>query len=167
MTKEDFIKVCHDIVDTKNNLTMSRATATTSELELKGAFQPLVDNGSDIQERILLQLPEDQQEERDFYSEMSDEDKAILSIILNSIDPEDYDYLDEMRTERGLTWDQVYPCLSAALGITAIEELALKGVINAKTLMKAVKAVGKRYLGYIGVAVMVYEFMQCMDSIAG
>jgi hypothetical protein len=39
-----------------------------------------------------------------------------------------------------------------------------KGIVTATSLRRALFAVGKRYLGYIGVALMVADFYECMNS---
>lgn len=61
--------------------------------------------------------------------------------------------------------DEIMNCLGAALGIQTIygiiknsSELAL-----ATTAKQAIKLILKRYAGYVGVAVSIYSFGNCMD----
>lgn len=62
-------------------------------------------------------------------------------------------------------------CLRASLGLTLFEQISdlrnLNGLNNAVKSQKAInilKAVGKRYLGWIGFAFMVHEFATCMNQ---
>ena len=65
-------------------------------------------------------------------------------------------------SQLGLRGDWV-SCLSAALGVRAVRELGLSGVMSAQGAVQIIKAVGKRYLGYIGLAIMVHDFIDCMS----
>ncbi len=64
-------------------------------------------------------------------------------------------------------WDgeRVLHCIAAALGLNIIDDL----ISNTAALMtvqgttQLLKTLGKRYLGWIGVGIAVYEFGNCMD----
>jgi hypothetical protein len=54
-------------------------------------------------------------------------------------------------------------CLGIATVYSSLKAiLNIEDLLDAKTLLKTLKAVGKRYLGYVGAAVMVYSFVKCM-----
>lgn len=62
-------------------------------------------------------------------------------------------------------------CLRISLGLTLFEQISdlrnLDGLSNAAKSQKAIKilkAVGKRYMGWIGFAFMVHEFATCMNQ---
>lgn len=57
-------------------------------------------------------------------------------------------------------------CAQYALGIAAFRELILKnGALNADDVLKAARKLGKRALGWVGAAIMVYEFATCMNEL--
>lgn len=57
-------------------------------------------------------------------------------------------------------------CAQSALGIAAFRELILKnGALNADVVLKAARKLGKRALGWVGAAIMVYEFASCMHEL--
>ena len=56
-------------------------------------------------------------------------------------------------------------CLASALGISAINDI-ISGTIALTTVetgLQLLKVMGKRYLGYIGLAIAVYEFVECVS----
>lgn len=56
-------------------------------------------------------------------------------------------------------------CVASATGITAINTILNTGELYAaSTGLQVVKAIGKRYLGYVGLAVAVYNFVECMNK---
>lgn len=60
---------------------------------------------------------------------------------------------------------QVVHCALEAIGINAIGELINNGIKNMpkSAVKKVLKKVATRYLGYVGAAIAVYEFGDCMD----
>lgn len=140
--------------------------AFKDETNCKRIIKPLINDGEDIKQQILtdnsLILTE---EERIFFESLEEEDLAILSIMIldAAYDDQCTDItLDEQFDTRGnLDGSKVRSCLAFALGVSAIQELALKKVITAATLRSTLLAIGKRYLGYIGVTLMVFDFYDC------
>lgn len=59
-------------------------------------------------------------------------------------------------------------CLGVALGINDIADLfkldGLDAAAKSKKTIKILKTVGKRYLGWLGVALAVHEFYNCIDD---
>jgi hypothetical protein len=62
-------------------------------------------------------------------------------------------------------WAEVRSCASAALGIAGINELYVNTLAlgTVETTMGALKLLGRRYLGWIGIALMVYDFQDCLS----
>ena len=116
-------------------------------------LKPFVNDGKTIQKEILSQLSKDSEEYK-YYQSLNDEQLASLSFLVYHIDE---------TTDFG-TRVSFKSCLSAAIGLTAIKELSVKGIVTATSLRRALFAVGKRYLGYIGVALMVADFYECVNS---
>jgi len=57
-------------------------------------------------------------------------------------------------------------CVSTALGIGAIRDLVMNTAAlgTVETTMAAIRLIGRRYIGWIGVAWMVMDFVDCMNS---
>lgn len=68
---------------------------------------------------------------------------------------------------RSMTSEQIINCLGSAIGIGGgISGLSIKGLCTAQTALQALKAVAKRYcFGYIGLAISVYQFGDCLNSL--
>lgn len=54
-------------------------------------------------------------------------------------------------------------CLAVAVGYDTVKKLSVEGIITATTVRQAIIAIGKRYLGYIGVALVIKEFVECIE----
>ncbi|WOC40372.1 hypothetical protein [Polaribacter sp. HL-MS24] len=55
-----------------------------------------------------------------------------------------------------------YDCMLRSVGIDAVVEL-LKGKVTKAIAKKAIRKIASRTLGWIGAAIAVYEFGDCMD----
>lgn len=60
-------------------------------------------------------------------------------------------------------WPRVSSSASAALGIAGIRELWTNTIAlgTVETAVEALKLIGRRYLGNIGIALMIYDFADC------
>ena len=85
---------------------------------------------------------------------------AELSFILSVANDEQPDYFVNGDLE------SVVPCLEAAIGLTVVKGIisGTGGLITATTALQVIKALGTRYLGYIGLVYTIYKFAECMDS---
>ncbi|MBO9593769.1 MAG: hypothetical protein J7599_12760 [Niabella sp.] len=143
-----------NLIDISQVLTQYPGTLTESQAEAQ--LEPMQQSGMQIHAELLSQLvgTEDWNaltiEEKDSILNYTDEQFALLSGIYSS-------------TAAG---SNIKACLLVALGIREIGEIisGYSGLFNAKTALQILKAVGKRYLGWIGVAVAVYEFSDCIAS---
>jgi hypothetical protein len=61
---------------------------------------------------------------------------------------------------QGVYWDTARNCASYALGIRGIRSLDTNTLAlgTVETMIGALKLIGKRYQGYIGIALMMYDF---------
>jgi hypothetical protein len=64
-----------------------------------------------------------------------------------------------------LPQSQVYDCLLQAAGITVLTDLIKKGIkgLTKAAIKTLLTKVATKYLGYVGAAIAVYEFGDCMD----
>lgn len=63
-----------------------------------------------------------------------------------------------------IDWDRVASCASLAFGIRGIQQSISAFVLNGATIdtvVGALRVIGRRYLGYIGVALIIYDFTNC------
>lgn len=147
-----------------NELTASEATQM---------LQPFIDDGRMIQQQILqnkdkyhLTIDESQAMMR-----MTDAQLAEMSFTLSTI------YNDAVA--QGVSQDDIVDCLLHATGIENIADFLMflgegtatgqyitgtRLLINAKTAKDIIWAFGKRTVGIIGVAFMVYDFADCIKS---
>lgn len=110
---------------------------------------------------------------------LSDEDipedlrQELISLEGESLVMAGFIYLIEIELEKNgklkvMDWDtsRVMSCLGTATGYSSIKAaIDVSGLMSANTLTSVLKAMGKRYLGYLGTAVMVYSFSSCMGLI--
>lgn len=162
----DFLNICtsvHSVVFTRAELV---------ETDFKGKLTPLVEDGKCIRDQIVSQakVNKNLREDIQFYENLSEEELATLSFIYHSIELQgaDIDMLEAkisgLSVSQQKKMDQIMSCLSVAVGISSLKELGVKGVVNAITVRQAIIAIGKRFLGYVGLAIMIYDFVDCMGG---
>lgn len=137
------------------------------ENELRKIFEPLIQNGKLIQLEIIQNLKTSKQwdliinDEKILIEKMSDEDLIKLSLIYTNLNLKSLKVTEGSSTLRN--------CLSAALGIDDIAFLLAgnpKALTNSKTVIKLLKNIGLRYLGYIGLALTIADFIDCINDLA-
>lgn len=104
-------------------------------------------------------------------SELTDEELAGLGMALSILCAGgDYDKFDDSNL--------YVDCLKDALGITKVQGFidfiqggsfaaiykGTKQLITAKTVIQILRAMGLRYLGWLGVATMIYDFAVCVKA---
>lgn len=129
-------------------------------------MQPLITDGKTIQNQIILQLDHDissSNEDKEFIKNLNEEELASLSFLLYHIDILDKNDSTQPSTisTQSVDTKRLRNCLGFAIGVSQIKELSVNGILTATTLRKAIIAIGKRYLGYIGVVLMVADFYDC------
>lgn len=174
MEFDDFIFVIDEINNyqsniEKNNGPYSVNSGNPSEEELELILNPMLDNGNAIhiqfKEVIYSSGVFDElttQEQNELSSEidvMTDEQLVELSLIVN------VNYYSEQMGSEDIDWNRISHCVQAAVGVEALKTIIINSAEAAavETIIGALKLVGKRYLGWIGVGYMIYSFVQCIQ----
>jgi len=133
---------------------------------------PLVVNGTQIHNEFksaIYSSPDftslsvqEQNDIRDDIDLLTDQQLAQLSFAMNL---EFYEREQQVSTD---SWDsgRIRSCASFALGIQGIKTLITNTTTagTVTTMIGALKHIGKRYLGWIGVGLMVWDFVDCMNG---
>jgi hypothetical protein len=142
----------------QNSKTLDKQNA---ENEMQIILQPLIENGEAIHNAMINEITSTIEFQNLTFTEqqeilnLTDEQLAELSFIVNFQYQAQSDSVD---------WDRIRSCASFALGISGISSLYTNSLAlgTVETMIGALKLVGKRYLGYVGVALMVYDFADCV-----
>lgn len=128
--------------------------------ELESILSPLLEVGNSYLEEIK------QNEKHKRNSSLLDySDDEIMLIGIISLFQNELKSNSEMSKKKDIDYQRAYHCLSSALGLDLAQNI-ISGTVDlmdAKTLKKVVKTMGKRYLGYVGLAIAVYEFSMCVS----
>lgn len=140
-----------------------------AELIVRPIISPLVENGRDIYSQMLNQVintPEWNnltQEEKSMILNFDDKQMAELSLAFTT-EPIHVDALSSTQPRKAI--DIVRNCVSFALGIQGIKTLISEtsALVSVNTAIGILKIIGKRYLSYVGIAWMVWDFADCVTS---
>jgi hypothetical protein len=136
------------------NSTSQFIPSTFSELQIIDIMEPLVNNGQQIQQELILAVAGTREWEalgENGQSElvnMSSQQLASLALLYSAID----------------LGDAIHDCVGVALGVAGLSGL-IRNIATGPTVSSAIgilKWVGKRYLSYVGIAWMVWDFTSCM-----
>lgn len=136
-----------------------------NEDQIREIVMPLVENGRLIHEEIISQVQETEEwlnlneEERAAILNYTEYQLAELSVIYSMTqgDAEEVAKVD---------WNHVRSCLSAAFGLGDIYYLVVenpRALMNASSAVKILKHVGLRYLGWIGLGLAIWDFVDCVS----
>lgn len=158
ISNETFQEILSEI-NLKFTKTRSDGSFDLGDEEASQILDPLILDGKNIQDIIIktVSIEESDISEEDLLNLMNltEPELATLSFIVYQLNSNNIE-------TRAVDTDRVLSCLGVAVGISSIKNLSLSGLVTAKTAMQVAKAVGKRYLGYIGVAIMIYDFADCI-----
>jgi len=141
-----------------SSLTPSNKLMNYNDQELEIALRPLVESGEVIHFEMVRYL----EESGELYNLTEIERQQIT----NFDDAQLADLAFTVHAQTYLVdWAEVRSCASAALGIAGINELYINTLAlgTVETTMGALKLLGRRYLGWIGIALMVYDFQDCLS----
>lgn len=144
------------------NSTRGNEEVNFSEEDAQQILKPFIADGEELRNSLMSQiiLAEDKmglmKDEVDGLASLGDDDLALLSFIV-------YEMGKSETKSRAAVSSQLISCLEVAVGISSIKEMWISGLVNAKTITQALIAQGKRYLGYVGVALVVYSFVDCVS----
>ena len=152
MSFETLININSKIEELNQLASQGRISSAYPGEALEEFLEPLVESGVMIQEAMLSSgsLTE---EEEEIARNATEVELAQLSLALSA----SQDSRNEWNTDR------VISCISVALGIRAMAEIAanIARFVTVEGAVKALKLIGKRYLGWIGIAVC--SFGECID----
>lgn len=154
------------------------------ESDLINIYRPLIESGKNIFQFLSLNSNHLQLDSEMILSlnqmKFRDEQYAeigFLFAVLNNVDEfeKNRKLASTSNSNHRLKTDihDVMTCLGAALGLQLVEELYLNTlsigataeVLTAKQAVKLLTKLGSRYLGYLGLAYAVYEFVECYGVI--
>lgn len=146
-----------------------------TEKSIEKSMQPMVKVGKEIcQASLQTKDINVTLEEIQIIQSLTDEELAGIGFMLSVLcsDNNDADILHN----DALMQSKYIDCLYVALGIDGIIDIlqgggsigaiisGTRGLINAKTMVQILKSLGLRYLGWIGVGMMVYDYADCVRN---
>lgn len=150
---------------TELSLSKKMSSAKMSE-EIQVAVSPFIENGEEIRKKLLQDktLSEDDYE---YLKTARSEDLAQLSIFISALNVYDESNVEySMNARLRPVDDRIKSCLAVAVGITGAYDLIknTKKLMTVRTAVKALRLIGRRYLGWVGVGLMVYDFVDCYNG---
>ncbi len=165
LTQINSVRSIRDISALNNNdeVTIDFGSATASNSNVSVFHVPNRDVISNMQRMIM--------EAKRYLYAQSFTDQDIQRMLMEAGATEDdlvtlVTYLSNS-TRPGLTWEITLNCLSAAVGIEALETAvrqAAGGKLTFRAAVSVLKTTSRRLMPAIGVAITVYSFISCIDS---
>ncbi len=135
------------------------------KLDLKGDFKyqnlmkPVIENGKMLHNEILSIVKGSKEwndlskEEQESFINYTDENFVGLSLAYST-------------SSYARFAPRVESCLAVAVGAVAIYDLIMNTAAlgTVQTLIGAIRLIGRSYLGWLGVAAMIWEFSDCMNG---
>ena len=161
LTSDELNSITLNINTFKINSLISKSLSVNNEEEMRIILEPLVENGRSLHNEIISQIDfydpqyELTQEDIDEIQNLNDEQLAQLSFVMSTTYSNVVSY--------GAPNPTVRACLAVAVGIAGLSDLIANTAAlgTAETTIAALRLIGRRYLGWIGVGLMVYDFMDC------
>lgn len=158
---DEIQKIAVKVNGIQNRLNTNKVDEATAETEIREAMLPLIENGKILHDLIINEIDfsdpslELTSEEINHIDNMTEQELVQLSLIFSSA-------YNNNTTKADI--DMVMNCLGAALGINEIYGLInnTAQLATVEGTKKLVKLIIRRYVGWIGVAVAVYSFSNCM-----
>lgn len=163
------------IPELKRNITNRTTSQSANQLpdaELEPLLipivTPLIESGNQIYSEIINQViaaaewQELSEEEKTMILNFDDGQKAELAMLFTDIPTT----LQASSMKMGPLGETIRYCVSAAIGVTAMKELITQTgqLMTVKTAIQGLKIIGKRYLSYVGIAWMIWDFTDCVAS---
>lgn len=162
VSHSDYVNMVSTITK-RMTTTRSDNSVDMNEKEAKTILKPFTEDGRILHQSLLKQIdltnPEYGLSAEDIkqIKNSGDDVLAAFSFIM-------YEMGQQSIASRSISGSKVVSCLGAATGISSIAEIAnISGLVSAKTALQLLKVLGKRYLGYIGLAIAVYSFVDCIS----
>lgn len=169
LTFDEVTSIAGKVEQQIQRTTRSDGTITITENQAKTLLNPFIEDGK----KIRFQIKEESKtaislenaltkEELEFLDSLNDKELATLSLIALANSKN-----NTPNKQGDLTKEDILDCLGAAIGIAgSIKSLEITGLLTAKTGLAVLKAVASRYcLGYISLAICVYNFVDCIENV--
>jgi len=162
VSHSDYMNMVSNITK-RMTTTRSDNSVDMNEKEAKAILKPFTEDGRTLHQSLLTQIdltnPEYDLSAEDIkqIKNSGDDVLAAFSFLM-------YEMGQQSTANRSISGSKFVSCLGAATGISSIAEIAdVSGLVSAKTALQLLKVIGKRYLGYIGLAIAVYSFVDCIS----
>ena len=155
---EDLKLITQNISNYQKEIQIKRIDYRTAEEEMQEILQPLVENGEELHSEMIVFL-----EQTGEFDNLTDEEKEEI-LNLDAQQLADLSFVMSNAYDARISMDpHMRACLSTAIGITAIYDLVANTAAlgTVQTTIGAIRLIGRRYLGWIGVGLMVMDFMDC------
>lgn len=168
MSDDEFIAACHTV---KSQMGPKSRAVVMTESGAKEIVQPFVEDGILLREQIVKQMETSPNLKEDvlYFKALTEEDCAALSFTYHSMKNAGFEaqFVNNMINKKPCKLspeaERFVHCLAVAVGYDTVKKLSVEGIITATTVRQAIIAIGKRYLGYIGVALVIKEFVECIE----
>lgn len=147
------------IISYQKEISTKRIDSRTAEEEMQVLLEPLVNNGEELHSEMINYL----EESGEFDNLTPAEQAELLNLNEKQLAELSFAMSTAYAPQMMRMDPRIRACLSAAVGITAIYDLisntAALGTVE--TTIGALRLIGRRYLGWIGVGLMVMDFADC------
>lgn len=143
---------------------------TDDVAEIERILSPLVQNGRQIHSEIISKVSTSEDwllladEEKYAILNMTDDQLGELSLIYSTVNIAEWQ--TDPLTQAKLDANTIRSCLSGALGLTDLYYLLVESptsLLSAKGAVQILKRVGLRYLGWFGLGLAVWDFIDCVS----
>ena len=159
---DEQMAVVKDSLDKYLGLSVRAGAMDFTEEQAEAILQPLTNDGMQIRNQMLASASELglTQDDVDFLQRMKGEQCAALSYTA---------YQMGNVAMQKVTAEKFVGCLTQAIGLEAIESIGniitgTKQLFTVKETLKICRALAKRWIGYLGVALVVYDFADCITK---
>ena len=137
-----------------------------TEAEVKRIVTPLINNGKEIHNELLINLKSSKEwnsltnKEKETLINFSDVQLAELSLIFIEIQ-------NNIPLKENDNWTHIRSCLSGDLGLGELYYLLIqnpRALATARGTLSLLKHIGGRYLGYIGLGLAIFDFADCISN---
>lgn len=167
LNNEVFVNISKEISTLNMISSESKMSELIKNIKLEKILSPLILNGKQISKLLIndftnLNNFEIKKADINYINSLSSMEYAQLSFVFSVAN------LFEQANKRNPTNlkmedPTVRACLGVALGVVGIYDLLknTRALGSVTTTIRALKIIGRRYLGWIGVALMIYDFTDC------
>lgn len=160
ISRQEMKSIQQSIIKKIQTRTRSGFNELTEE-EAEELLIPLYESGLSLQEQILSAIEANPSEftntDIEMIENLEEDQLATLGFIVAELEFENEESILE-----AVSSSSVKDCIAVALGISTIKNIGINGLISAKTGMQIVWQIGKRYLGYVGLAWAIWDFVDCV-----